>query len=177
MFTAATKNFGVWKESRGSTRRSFLIFQNQFLYCLGFSAFLVFLTLILCVKIRQEFFFIESSPITIFKNSKLNANYLLPERASAMSIYLKKTSEGSLKLYFDKGERFVLPEESDEFLTYLKERKKTIVYLGMLMRMNGDQNSRVKILTDKNIHFKDLRSIMNIFAQLGFDSFDIGVER
>ena len=177
MFTEATKNFGVWKEHKKNTKISFVLLNSQFLFALSFAAFVVFLAFIIIVKVRQEFFLVESAPVYLFKNKEINSNFLLQERPSAISIFIKKASKNNLQIYFDKGESFLIPKETEEFLDYLLKRKKDLIYIAMIMRMNSDKNSRVKILTERTVTFEEVQLITKIFSQYGFDSFDVGIER
>ena len=126
---------------------------------------------------RQEFFLVESAPVYLFKNKEINSNFLLQERPSAISIFIKKASKNNLQIYFDKGESFLIPKETEEFLDYLLKRKKDLIYIAMIMRMNSDKNSRVKILTERTVTFEEVQLITKIFSQYGFDSFDVGIER
>jgi hypothetical protein len=177
MFTAATKNFGVWKEWRKANIISHYLASIQFVVALSIVAFIIFLTFIVVVKIRQEFFLVESAPIHLFKNKAKNSQFFLTERPSALSIFIKKDKNNLLNVHFDSGRSFVIPQESKEFVAYLEQRKRSIIYMAMVLRMNSEQNSRLKIWSEEKITFEDIRLIMKIFSQYGFDSFDLGVEQ
>ena len=177
MFTSATKNFGVWKEERRANKISYYLASIQFVVALSVVAFIVFLTFIVVVKIRQEFFLIESAPVFLFKAKNSDSSFFIPERPSALSAFIKKYKKNLLHVYFESGVSFIIPNESKKFVAYLEKRKRNIIYMAMVLRINGEQNSRVKIWTEKNISFEDIRLIMKIFSQYGFDSFDFGVEQ
>ncbi|MES2614012.1 MAG: hypothetical protein V4591_01200 [Bdellovibrionota bacterium] len=177
MFTTATKNFGVWKEDKKANKISYALTFQQFLFSLSVMAFIVFLAFIVVVKIRQEFFLIESSPVELFKDKSIDHNFFIPERKAAVSIFIKKEKNNLLHIYFESGESFLIPQDSKDFISYLKKRQKNIIYMAMVLRINDEQNSRVRVWPEKNITFEDIRLIMKIFSQYGFNSFDFGVER
>lgn len=177
MFTLATKKFGVWKEERRVNKLSYYLNSIQFVVALSIMAFVMFLTFMVVVKIRQEFFFIESAPVFLFKDKSIDSSFLIPERASAINIFVKKNENKAMKIYFEDGYDYLIPNESKEFVEYLEKRRRNIIYMAMVMRLNSEQNSRVKIWTEKNISFEDVRFLMKIFSQYGFDSFDFSVER
>jgi hypothetical protein len=135
-------------------------------------AFIVFLTFIIVVKIRQEFFLIESAPIDLFKNHNLNSTFFIPERSAALSVFVKRKDAENFQIYFEEGESFLWPKEEELFNKYLDKRRKSIVYMAMLMRINSEKNSRVKVLTEREVQFDDIQAIMKIFSQFGFDSFE-----
>lgn len=172
-----TKNFGVWKEDRKSNMISYYLASIQFVVALSVMAFIVFLTLIVVVKIRQEFFLIESAPVYLFKDKTVDPSFFIPERPAAMSIFIKKDAHNRINIFFENGPSFDLTTDSKKFLSYLEKRKENIIYMAMLMRINAEQNSRIKIWTQRSVTLQDVKFIMKIFSQFGFDSFDIGVER
>jgi hypothetical protein len=175
MFTSATKNFGVWKEERRNNKISYSLSSMQFVVALSIVSFVVFITLILVAKIRQEFFLVEASPATFFQSHIIDKTFLINERNAALSIFIKKDNN-NIHIYFDNGQSFILPFEVKEFSDYLEKRKNNIIFTSMLLRLNGEFNSRVKVWTAKNIKFNDIRFVINIFSKYGFDSFDFGVE-
>ncbi len=177
MFTRGTKNFGVWKEDRMMQKMSFRIASHQYLFSLSILAFIVFITLIVSVKIRQEFFFIESNPLPLLKNTDISRSFFMKERPAAMSVFVGIDKENNLNFTFDDGFYFAFGGEEEPLIKYLKYRRDNIVYLAMVLRLNSEQNSRVKIYPHAHLKLSDIRASIKIFAQYGFDSFDIGVER
>ena len=177
MFTPATEKFGVWKREKKENKMIYYFSSIHFLFSLSILAFIVFIMFIVTVKIRQEFFLIESAPISLFKDNNIESSFLVKERASAINIFIKKKKNNILHIYFDDGYSFLIPNESKSFIEYLEKRKKNIIYLSMILRVNDLRNSRVKVYPEKDISFADIRMVMKIFSIYGFDNFDIGVER
>lgn len=71
MFTLATKKFGVWKEERENAKITYRIMSLQFFFALGMAAFISWISFIITIKIRQEFFLFESSPRSYMKLNEL----------------------------------------------------------------------------------------------------------
>ncbi|BBH54489.1 hypothetical protein [Fluviispira sanaruensis] len=180
MFTRATKKFGVWKEERESSKIFYLVTSRHFFFSLAIAAFVSWIIFLITIKVRQEFYVMESTTRTFtkFKNlKKINPGFYFTERRSALSILLILDKESGFKIFFDTGKSFYLPKQANEFLMYLEERRQNIMLTSMLMRIEDRSISRVKIWSDNNVSFKDIRYIMKLFSQYGYDDFDFVVER
>jgi hypothetical protein len=179
MFTRATKNFGVWKETRKSTQKNYRIMSKNFLFSLGVLSFTIWLCFVIMIKIKQEFFFIESSSKNFRKINnieKMTPGFFFPERKSALSIFLSIDKKNNLILFFDTGKGFSLPNQEKNFLEYLKIRNEHILTNYMLLRMEDPSISRIKIWADKSVSFKTLNYIVKIFSKYGYDDFDFAIE-
>ncbi len=177
MYSLATKNFGVWKSGRKENQKFYYLASLYFLVSLSIVAFIIFLTLVVLTKTRQEFFLIESSSISMYKNKNIKKEFLIHERTSALTVFAKVDNHGLLHIYFENGDHYILPEQYDQFKNHLDKTKRDIVYLSMFSRMNKEENSRIKIFTEENTTFEHIQAIIKIFSQYGFDSFDFGVEQ
>ncbi len=129
MFTACTRNFGVWKEERKANKVTYHLMSTQFVVALSIMAFIIWLTFIIVVKVRQEFFLIESSPTILLKDASIDNNFFISERNAAITTFIKKEKNNLLHIYFENGESFILPNESKKLVSYLKNRKKNIIYI------------------------------------------------
>ena len=180
MFTQATKKFGVWKEERVNNIIRYKVTSRQIMFSLSMAAFISWISFIIAIKIREEFFLIESAPKTYMKldNIKnINTGFFFKERKSALAIYISMDKSNNLRVVFDSGKDFTLPSQAASFLDYFEDRRQNIMLTSMLMRIEDRSISRIKIWTDKSISFKNLKYIIKIFSQFGYDDFDIAVER
>lgn len=180
MFTQATKKFGVWKEERKNNLILYRVNSRQIMFSLGMAAFISWLSFIIAIKVRQEFFLIESAPKTYIKLNdikNIDTGFFFKERKSALAIYISMDKSNNLKVIFDTGKGFILPNQATSFLDYFEDRRQNIMLTSMLMRVKDRSISRIKIWADKRVSFKNLRYIVKIFSQFGYDDFDFAVER
>ncbi|APJ04918.1 hypothetical protein [Silvanigrella aquatica] len=180
MFTFATKKFGVWKEERASNVIRYEINSRQIIFALGMAAFMSWISFIIAIKVREEFYMIESAPHSYMKLNSLkilDTEFFFNERKSAITIFITLDKNNNIKIVFDSGKSFIIPFQAAEFLDYFEERRQNIMLTSMLMRIEDRSISRIKIWPDKNINFKNIRYIIKIFSQFGYDDFDIAVER
>ncbi|WGL61253.1 hypothetical protein QEJ31_06565 [Pigmentibacter sp. JX0631] len=181
MFTLATKKFGVWREERAITVISYKLMSRQFLFSLAIAAFISWTIFIISLKIREEFFLFESASkaySSLDKIKKLQKGFFVRERKSAITIYLSHEQEtNNLRIIFENGKSFILPKDGQKFLDYFEDKRKNIMLTALLIRVPDPAISRVKIWSDRTISFQDLKYIMRVFSQFGYDDFDIAVER
>lgn len=180
MFTHATKKFGVWKQENINNFMNYKIISRQIIFSLGMSAFISWISFLIAIKIRQEFFLFESAPRNFikFNNIKnINNGFFFKERKSALSIFVSMNNDKKITVIFENGKEFILPEKANNFIDYLEERRQNIMLTAMLMRTNDTAISRVKIWTDGSLSFKNIKYIVKIFSQFGYDDFDFAVER
>lgn len=180
MFTHATKKFGVWKEERTNNLIRYRITSRQFLFSLSMAAFISWISFIIAIKVRQEFFLFESASKSYMKLNSMKNNhsgFFFKERKAAFAIYISKDKSNNILLVFDSGKSFSIPNQAANFLAYFEDRRQNIMLTSMLMRIEDRSISRIKIWTDKSVSFKNIRNIVKIFSQFGYDDFDIAVER
>ena len=131
-------------------------------------------------EVREEFFLFESASKTFIKFSDIKNNnngFFIPERKAAISIYLTMDKTNNIKIIFEGGKSFILPNQASNFLEYFEEKRRNIMLTSLIMRSNDPSISRVKIWTDNSLSFKNVKYIIKIFSQFGYDDFDIAVER
>ncbi len=181
MFTLATKKFGVWKEERAINVINYKLMSRQFLFSLAMAAFTSWIIFIISLKIREEFFIFESASknynnLTQLKS--LKKGFFIKERKSAITIFLSTDKENSnMRIFFENGKSFVLPKDGKKFLEYFEDKRKNIMLTALLIRIPDPAISRVKIWTDRTVSFQDIKYVMKVFSQFGYDDFDIAVER
>jgi hypothetical protein len=83
----------------------------------------------------------------------------------------------NIRIIFENGKSYLLPSQASNFLEYFEEKRKNIMLTALIMRVEDPSISRVKIWTDKSLTFKNIKYIIKIFSQFGYDDFDIAVER
>ena len=88
MFTHATKKFGVWKEENENNVMRYKINSRQIVFALGMAAFISWILFIITIRVRQEFFLIESSARSHMKlkNIKdMNSGFFFRERKAVLT--------------------------------------------------------------------------------------------
>jgi hypothetical protein len=121
------------------------------------------------------------------KNKRLNVKlndiknygngFFINERKSAIAIYVTHDKQKNIIIIFDNGVGFSLPKEAVKFLDYFEEKRQNIMLTSMLMRVQDPSISRIKIWSDKSVPFNNIKYIIKLFSQFGYDDFDIAVER
>lgn len=180
MFTHATQGFGVWRDHRRERQPDAKIQGSVVLAALGFIAFFVLLVFIVVVKMRQEFFLIQSSPFTLSQSNTPSNTYpgfLFPERSAAIQVFVQKQEDQGIRLHFDDGAQFTLPHDTQQVLSYVQTRQHRIVLTGLLMRTNQSENDRVQLWMGEGITLAEVKKVMALFARYGFHTFDCAVER
>ncbi len=176
MYTRATKDFGIWRENHNIRRRFAGRPTSGFVMALSVAALVSWLAFILVWKIRGDFYLIDSAmvPIPTFSGqSKL----LYSQRPAAVSIAVLTSARArsEVTVLFDTGRVFQFPSQESEMSRYLEERVDSLEYTSMLTMNVGVGVSRVQVWPDRKIGHGTLNAILRIFAQKGFDDFDIAV--
>lgn len=181
MFTLATKKFGVWKEERAINVINYKLMSRQFLFSLAMAAFISWIIFIISLKIREEFYIFNSaskSYNSLVELKNIKKGFFINERKSAITIFLTNDKKNNkMKIVFENGKSFNLPKDGQKFLDYFEDKRRNIMLTALLIRIPDPAISRVKIWTDSTISFQDIRYVMKVFSQFGYDDFDIAVER
>ncbi len=180
MFTIATRKFGVWREERQSNLFRYRIQSRQLVFALSMAAFISWMLYIITIRVRQEFYLFESSAQNYVKLNDIKNygnGFFINERKSAIAIYVTNDKQKNIKIIFDTGVGFSLPKEAVKFLDYFEEKRQNIMLTSMLMRVQDPSISRIKIWSDKSVPFNNIKYIIKLFSQFGYDDFDIAVER
>jgi hypothetical protein len=177
MFTRATRDFGVWRESHPSRRRYAGRPTSNFVFALWVSAFVAWIIFVILFRMRSEFFLVESLLIPLNKVDEAPAK-LLPSRSAAMSLALvaDRRAAGDVRLIFSDGSSFLLGKDESSLRGYLAEKMDSIEYQAMLAMRIDPAATRIQIWPEAGLDSVVLRRAVNLFATQGFDDFDIAVQ-
>lgn len=176
MFTRATKDFGIWRENHNSRRRFSGRPTSGFVMALALSALVAWLAFILVWKVRGDFFLLESAQLPLPRTAASDVLFSSRPCAVSVAIIASKNPGEGVSLLFDSGKMFAFPSQEKELLRYLDERVDTIEYMSMLTMSSSPSVSRVQIWPDRKLGRKDLNAVIRVFAEKGFDDFDIAMQ-
>ena len=176
MFTTATKNFGIWRsthpiQARHAGKPTFGI-----LVALGICAFVGWLVFFLALKIRGDFFLLETADLSLARLSAKKTEGLFDNRRAAVGMGLKKLESGKIQMLFDSGETFLFPDQNSDVLAFLQERTNNMELLSMLTLTRDPAMARVQLWPDSRLTFDELNGVVETFSRFGFDDFDVAFE-
>ena len=175
MYTKATKKMGIWRHSHNSASSFRPVPTQGLVLALGAMAFFTWLVFFLVLKIRGDFFLIESSPVELLK-APSKGGYFFESRRAALAVAILPAPQGKLRFLFDTGESFVMPGKDMELTRFVAKRADAIELMAMLTMVPRNAAARVHIWPDRRLHFADLDKAIKILSRLGFDDFDIAVD-
>lgn len=175
MFTVATRHFGVWRENHVSRRRYAGSPTYGLAFALGVGAFVAWLVLFLVLKIRTEFFLVESAPFPLVELQGSESSLSPAQPVSLVAALLPGENPGTVHLVFGEGQHFLFPEERETLLKFLSERQKRIEYLSMLTLSLSPAVSRVQLWPARGVGGAELEKVVALFSRFGFDAVDVAV--
>ena len=114
MFTSETEHFGVWKSQREKSNGTKIRLLAMFLYSLGISSVIIWLIVFSLMKMKRDFFLIESHPIS-YDSVQGGESFFHKNRDATLSLLVFE-KEGENHLVFSTGEHFLLEEKQDWLL-------------------------------------------------------------
>jgi len=174
MFTTLSKNFGIWRENHTSQIGYPYKFLQLFTFSVFISSFILGLLVIVALKIKNDFFLIQSSRIEL--HAMPNSSNLFSNRNSAITLALITSDKGT-QIIFDEGYSFIYPEHTDKIKKYLLTRKLNFEYTFLLAKTPIEFAKRAQIWPHREISFNTLQEILALLTLSGFDDFDIAVTK
>lgn len=176
MFTEGTRQFGVWKSGHPSTKRYFGKPTQALLLAYGFCAFLVWIMFILILKVRGEFFLIESLKVPLHRVS-LQRQTIEQQHTSAVSMAVRRGHDASsLHVIFDSGELFRLPADYKEVEKFLITRASEIELTALLKKKLSPGCATADVWVDQHVPIKDARPLADLLVRVGFDTLRFAVD-
>jgi hypothetical protein len=171
MFTQGTKQFGIWKIGHPSGSRYSGRPTQSLLLAYGCCTFITWLILILSLKVRGEFFLIESLNVPLHRTT---AGVIPKSEAppASVSVVVRPAERGnhSLRLIFDDGQTFFVPEEISAAEKYLRTRVDAIELGAMLKKVVSPHLGTVDFWVDQRTSMQAVQPVSKLFVQLGFDT-------
>lgn len=176
MFTEGTRQFGIWKVGHPSVSRHTGRPTQAILLAYGFCAFLTWFIFILTLKVRGDFFLVESMHIPLHK---VESGVLAPAQATPSSVTLAirpVENNNSIYVIFDSGQTFAFPEQLDSIEDFLKERVEEIELTAFLKKKMTPGLGVVDLWVDQRVAMSSVQPLANLLVRLGFDTLRYAVQ-
>jgi|1048.fasta_scaffold105386_2 hypothetical protein len=175
MFTQGTKQFGIWRTGHPSVARHAGRPTQAILLAYGFCAFLTWLIFILTLKIRGDFFLIESMEIPLHKvtTQSFSAQPAVPV---GLTLAVRRAEEDSMKIVFDSGESFDWPSETVMVEKFLRNRVQDIELSALLRRRVNPGMGIADVWVDAQVPMSRVQPLARILVELGFDTLRYAVD-
>ncbi|MEY4065250.1 MAG: hypothetical protein RIR26_1458 [Pseudomonadota bacterium] len=176
MFTEGTRQFGTWKNGHPSVRRYTGRPTQALLLSYGLCAFVTWLIFILTLKLRGEFFLVESMNLPLHFVSGSAAQAKL-EGEAGVSLALQATGKNDgFRVVFDTGESFLMPEESTLLSSYLTKRTEAMEVSAILQKRVSAGFGTAALWVDRRISFDSVAPVSDALVRSGFDTLAYAVE-
>ncbi|NBW80994.1 hypothetical protein EBR21_04490 [bacterium] len=176
MFTQGTKQFGIWRTGHPSVARHTGRPTQAILLAYGFCAFLTWLIFILTLKIRGDFFLVESME---FPLHKVTAESFSPQPATPVGLTLavrRANETGSMRIVFDSGEAFLWPAQSAMVEQFLRNRVDDIELSALLRKRVSPGIGTADLWVDAQVPMSLVQPFARILVDLGFDTLRYAVD-
>lgn len=176
MFTQGTKQFGIWRTGHPSVARHAGRPTQAILLAYGFCAFLTWMIFILTLKIRGDFFLIESMNLPLHQVAEKGA--MKQESIPVgMVLAIRPTQDpASMKIVFDSGESFLWPSGSAQVEQFLRKRIGDIELIALLRRKVTPGMGVVDLWVDSRIPMSQVQPFAGSLVRLGFDTLRYAVD-
>jgi hypothetical protein len=176
MFTEGSRQFGVWRGGHPSLNRHSGRPTQALLLAYGICAFLTWMIFILTLKIRGEFFLIESMHLPLHMVSGESAKPM-PARSVGLSIALRSTAvPGQSRVVFDTGESFLFPDEKAVLKSFLNQRVESMELSAMLRKKIMPGLGTAVIWVDKGVTLESVQPLARDLISVGFDTLNYAVD-
>jgi hypothetical protein len=176
MFTEGTRQFGTWKIGHPSVRRYTGRPTQALLLSYGLCAFVTWLIFILTLKVRGEFFLIESMNLPLHSVSSKVAQ-AKPVGEASLSLALQAIGkEGEFRVVFDTGDSFLIPTQRDRFANYLSRRTADMELSALIQKQVGLGFGTAILWVDRRLAFDAVAPVSEELVRVGFDTLAYAVE-
>ena len=177
MFTQGTRHFGTWRSGHPSLNRHTGRPTQAILLAYGFCAFLTWFIFIITLKVRGEFFLVESLNFPLHGISAQGSPSQVPSPNST-SIAIRPTAVSSqFRIIFDTGETFLVPSQQKEFEKHLEKRASQIELTTMLSKRAELGRSTAVLWIDRSVALSSVSSVAKTFVRTGFDTIQYAVSK
>jgi hypothetical protein len=176
MFTEGTRQFGIWKVGHPSKSRHSGRPTQAILLAYGFCAFLTWFIFIFTLKIRSDFFLVESLSLPLHtvtsgyraKSVTYPASLTLGVRPSGI--------EGKQRIIFDSGHSFLFPDERTQLETAIRNRVSDIELTALLKKKLSAGLGTVDVWVDRRVSLKEVQPLAKTLVRSGFDTLRYAVD-
>ncbi|MBM3382169.1 MAG: hypothetical protein FJY29_06995 [Betaproteobacteria bacterium] len=176
MFTEGSRQFGVWRGGHPSLNRHAGRPTQALLLAYGLCAFLTWMIFILTLKIRGEFFLIESMNLPLHAVSGESAKPM-PMRSVGLSLAIRSTAvQGQSRVVLDTGESFLIPEDKKALREFLNQRVESMELSAMIRKKIMPGLGTVVLWVDKGVTLESMQPLAKDLVSLGFDTLNYAVD-
>lgn len=176
MFTQGTRQFGVWKMGHPSVSRYAGRPTQALLLAYGVCAFLTWFLFILTLKIRGDFFLVESMNLPLERVDAPPQSGKTATRGS-LTIAIRPENDGrDVRAVIDSGESFFLPGDLPAMETFLRQRVNEIELVALLRREISPGIGTADLWVDRRVGATVLQPLTNLLVSLGFDTLRYAVD-
>lgn len=179
MFTQGTKHLGIWRAGHPSLNRHTGRPTQAILLAYGFCAFLTWFIFIITLKIRGEFFLVESLSVPLHSiaadgGGGGGASHVPSPESTSLAIR-PSGSKGQLRVILDTGDTFLIPQERSAFESYLVKRAERIELSAMLSKSAGAGRSTAVFWVDEAVSLSDASTLARLVVRTGYDTIQYAV--
>jgi hypothetical protein len=177
MFTQGTRQFGTWRAGHPSLNRHTGRPTQAILLAYGFCAFLTWFIFIITLKVRGEFFLIESLNFPLHSIAAEGAASQVPSPESTSIAIRTDAATSQLRVVFDTGETFLIPSQQNAFEKQLVERANRIELTSMLSKRATVGRSTAVLWVDQSVALASVTPIAKTVVRNGFDTLQYAVSQ
>ncbi|MEY2987491.1 MAG: hypothetical protein RJB13_1012 [Pseudomonadota bacterium] len=177
MFTQGTRQFGTWRAGHPSLNRHTGRPTQAILLAYGFCAFLTWFIFIITLKVRGEFFLIESLGFPLHSISAEGSPSQVPSPNSTSIAIRSDSASSQLRVILDTGETFLIPSQQVAFENHLESRANQIELTSMLSKRPVAGRSAVVLWVDKSVALSSVSPIAKTIVRTGFDTVQYAVSQ
>lgn len=177
MFTQGTRQFGTWRSGHPSLNRHTGRPTQAILLAYGFCAFLTWFIFIITLKVRGEFFLIESLNFPLHSIEAQGSASQVPSPEATSIAIRPDRATSQLRVVFDTGETFLIPSQQNAFEKHLLERANRIELTSMLSKRVSVGRSTAVLWVDQSVALASVTPIAKAVVRTGFDTVQYAVSQ
>ena len=175
MFTKATREFGVWKQTHTQRKFQGVSYASPLIVALGMCAFVCWLIFFVALKVRAEFYVLENNGINLPKIDEHSA-VAHPRREVALRFGVKEKSNNQILVLLESGDEVLFPQQKSKLDAIIEKRVQDMEFTGMLTLVASPAISRVEIWPEEGLPNIKFNALLEYLTKSGFDQFDIAME-
>ncbi len=175
MFTEGTRQFGTWRSGHPSLNRHTGRPTQAILLAYGFCAFLTWFIFIITLKVRGEFFLIESLSFPLHTIAADGSASQVPSPNSTSIAIRPDAATSQLRVILDTGETFLIPSQQTAFEKHLEQRASQIEFTTLLSKRPVAGRSTAVLWIDQSVALSSVAPIAKAFVRSGFDTIQYAV--
>lgn len=175
MFTQGTRQFGTWRSGHPSLNRHTGRPTQAILLAYGLCAFLTWFIFIITLKVRGDFFLIESLSLPLHSISTVGSASQVPSPNSTSIAIRHDEATAQMRIIVDTGETFLFPSQQKAFEKYLEKRAEQIELSALLSKRMIPGRSTAVFWVDDKLALSSVSAIANVAVRIGFDTIQYAV--